>query len=101
MQIYVLTIKTLKPQSRINKKIDSGRRKLGAIVGDSVKTGINSSLSPGVKIGVRSTIGSGVLLYDDLDSDMRVLVKQEHIIQNKKIKENQSSLDDVSLDNAK
>ena len=45
---------------------------------------------------VRSTIGSGVLLYDDLESDMRVLVKQEHIIQNKKIKENQSSLDDVS-----
>ena len=84
-----------------NKKIDSGRRKLGAIVGDSVKTGINSSLSPGVKIGVRSTIGSGVLLYDDLESDMRVLVKQEHIIQNKKIKENQSSLDDVHSDNNK
>ncbi len=81
-----------------NKKIDSGRRKLGAIVGDSVKTGINSSLSPGVKIGVRSTIGSGVLLYDDLESDMRVLVKQEHIIQNKKIKENQASLDDIQED---
>ena len=58
-------------------------------------------MSPGVKIGVRSTIGSGVLLYDDLESDMRVLVKQEHIIQNKKIKENQSSLDDVHSDNNK
>ena len=67
-----------------NKKTDTGRRKLGAIVGDSVKTGINSSLSPGVKIGVRATIGSGVLLYEDLESDMRVLVKQEHIFQNKK-----------------
>ena len=67
-----------------NKKTDTGRRKLGAIVGDSVKTGINSSLSPGVKIGVRATIGSGVLLYEDLESDMRVLVKQEHIYQNKK-----------------
>ncbi len=32
-----------------NQKIDSGRRKLGAIIGDSVKTGINSSFSPGVK----------------------------------------------------
>ena len=67
-----------------NKKTDTGRRKLGAIVGDSVKTGINSSLSPGVKIGVRATIGSGVLLYEDLESDMRVLVRQEHIFQNKK-----------------
>ena len=55
-----------------------------AAIGDSVKTGINSSLSPGVKIGVRATIGSGVLLYEDLESDMRVLVKQEHIFQNKK-----------------
>lgn len=46
-----------------NQKIDSGRRKLGAIIGDSVKTGINSSFSPGVKVGHNSTIGSGVLLY--------------------------------------
>ncbi len=30
-----------------DEKIDSGRRKLGAIFGDSVKTGINSSFSPG------------------------------------------------------
>ena len=66
-----------------NQKIDSGRRKLGAIIGDSVKTGINSSFSPGVKIGHNSTIGSGVLLYEDLPSDTRVLVKQNHIVQKK------------------
>ena len=77
-----------------NKKTDTGRRKLGALVGDSVKTGINSSLSPGVKIGVRATIGSGVLLYEDLESDMRVLVKQEHIFQNKK-ETGQISLEEV------
>lgn len=69
-----------------NQKIDSGRRKLGAIIGDSVKTGINSSFSPGVKVGHNSTIGSGVLLYEDLPSDTRVLVKQNHIIQKKKEK---------------
>ena len=68
-----------------NQKIDSGRRKLGAIIGDSVKTGINSSFSPGVKVGHNSTIGSGVLLYEDLPSDTRVLVKQNHIVQKKKI----------------
>lgn len=75
-----------------NKKEDTGRRKLGAIVGDGVKTGINSSLSPGVKIGTESTIGSGVLLYEDLGSRMRVLVEQEHIITKKD--EEQKSLDD-------
>lgn len=69
-----------------NQKIDSGRRKLGAIIGDSVKTGINSSFSPGVKVGHNSTIGSGVLLYDDLPSDTRVLEKQTHIVQKKKKK---------------
>ncbi|WP_407379901.1 bifunctional sugar-1-phosphate nucleotidylyltransferase/acetyltransferase [Methanobrevibacter sp.] len=62
---------------------DSGRRKLGAIIGDSVKTGINSSFSPGVKVGSNSTIGSNVLLYEDLPSDTRVLLKQNHIIQDK------------------
>lgn len=69
-----------------NQKIDSGRRKLGAIIGDSVKTGINSSFSPGVKVGHNSTIGSSVLLYEDLPSDTRVLEKQTHIIQKKKKK---------------
>lgn len=69
-----------------NQKIDSGRRKLGAIIGDSVKTGINSSFSPGVKVGHNSTIGSGVLLYEDLPSDTRILEKQTHIIQKKKKK---------------
>lgn len=71
-----------------NQKIDSGRRKLGAIIGDSVKTGINSSFSPGVKVGHNSTIGSGVLLYEDLPSDTRVLEKQTHIVQKKKKKIN-------------
>ncbi len=70
-----------------DKRIDSGRRKLGAIIGDSVKTGINSSFSPGVKVGYNSTIGSSVLLYDDVPSDTRVLVKQNHIIQDKKKKD--------------
>ena len=66
-----------------NQMIDSGRRKLGSIIGDSVKTGINSSFSPGVKVGHNATIGSGVLLYDDVPSDTRVFVKQNHIIQDK------------------
>ena len=69
-----------------NQMIDSGRRKFGSIIGDSVKTGINSSFSPGVKVGHNSTIGSGVLLYDDVPSNTRVLVKQNHIIQDKKNK---------------
>ena len=66
-----------------DEKIDSGRRKLGAILGDYVKTGINSSFSPGVKVGCNSLIGSDVLLYDDIGRDKVVLVKQKHIINDK------------------
>ena len=74
--------KTVKTKIK-NQKEDSGRRKLGAIIGDSVKTGINSSFSPGVKVGSNTSIGSGVLLYDDVGSDMRILEKQKYIVQHK------------------
>jgi len=67
-----------------DKKIDSGRRKLGAIFGDHVKTGINSSFSPGVKVGCNSTVGSDVLLYNDLGSNKIVFVEQIHTIHDKK-----------------
>jgi bifunctional UDP-N-acetylglucosamine pyrophosphorylase/glucosamine-1-phosphate N-acetyltransferase len=63
-----------------DKKVDTGRRKLGAIFGDNVKTGINSSFSPGVKIGSNSFIGPEVLLYDDVESNKMVLVEQKHKI---------------------
>lgn len=64
--------------------IDSGRRKLGAIIGDSVKTGINSSISPGVKIGFNTIVGSGVLLYKDIESNTEIYLKQSHKVVNHK-----------------
>jgi NDP-sugar pyrophosphorylase family protein len=48
------------------QKVDSGINKLGAIVGDHSRAGINSSLPPGVKIGPYSIVGSGVNLQEDL-----------------------------------
>ena len=48
------------------QKEDSGINKLGAIVGDHSRAGINSSLAPGVKIGPYSIVGSGVSLQKDL-----------------------------------
>jgi len=49
------------------KKVDSGTNKLGAIVGDHSKAGINSSLAPGVKLGPYSIVGAGVNLQEDLE----------------------------------
>jgi acetyltransferase-like isoleucine patch superfamily enzyme len=41
--------------------IDSGRRKLGVIMGDDVKTGINSVIDVGTIIYENSLIGPGAL----------------------------------------
>ena len=45
---------------RIGNK-DTGRRKLGAMIGDGVRTGINASINAGCVIGAGSIIGPGVL----------------------------------------
>jgi bifunctional UDP-N-acetylglucosamine pyrophosphorylase/glucosamine-1-phosphate N-acetyltransferase len=50
------------------KRIDSGRRKLGAFIGYNVKTGINVSIYPGVKIGSDSWIEAGVLVRRDINA---------------------------------
>jgi bifunctional UDP-N-acetylglucosamine pyrophosphorylase/glucosamine-1-phosphate N-acetyltransferase len=56
--------------------VDSGRTKLGAILGDNVKTGINALLMPGVKVGNDSWIGPNVVLERDLSPKTMVLLKQ-------------------------
>lgn len=43
------------------RKTGSGRRKLGAIIGDDVKTGINATIDVGTIIGENSFIGMGAL----------------------------------------
>lgn len=69
-----------------NEKIDSGRRKMGVVFGDGVKTGINSSFNPGVKVGVNSRIGAGAILSKDLESNKLLIVVQKHHI----VKDNKS-----------
>ncbi|PAV07212.1 bifunctional sugar-1-phosphate nucleotidylyltransferase/acetyltransferase [Methanosphaera cuniculi] len=59
------------------KRIDSGLRKLGAIFGDGVKTGINTSVNPGIKIGNGSFINAGCVLYQDIDSYSLVTARCE------------------------
>jgi UDP-N-acetylglucosamine diphosphorylase/glucosamine-1-phosphate N-acetyltransferase len=61
------------------KIIDSGRRKLGVILGDDVRTGINASLMPGVKVGSGSWIGPSVVIGKDVPSGTTILLKQQLI----------------------
>ena len=46
--------------------IDTGRRKFGAIIGDGVHTGINTSIYPGRKLGPNTTTLPGEVVSKDL-----------------------------------
>lgn len=68
------------------KKITTNRTKLGAIVGDDVRIGINVSLMPGVKIGKGSFISAGVVLTDDVLDGKFVSTEQKiKLVNNSKI----------------
>ncbi|MFQ5999469.1 MAG: bifunctional sugar-1-phosphate nucleotidylyltransferase/acetyltransferase [Candidatus Bathyarchaeia archaeon] len=68
------------------KEIDSGTDKLGAIVGDNCKTGINACLSPGVKIGPHSIVGPGVYLQNDLEPGKIIFLnKESYVVRENKI----------------
>lgn len=56
--------------------VDSGRRKLGAILGDGVKTGINALFMPGVKVGINTWVGPNLTVSRDLPSNVIALAKQ-------------------------
>ena len=60
--------------------IDTGRDKLGAIIGDNCKTGVNVSIMPGIKIGPNSIVGSHVCLTKDLEPDKIVLAEPNYRI---------------------
>ena len=57
------------------KVISSGRRKLGTIIADNVRTGINCTINVGVKIGPDSAVGPGAIVYEDVPPNTMVLVK--------------------------
>ncbi len=50
------------------RSVDSGCRKLGAVVGDNAQTGINVSLLPGVKIGSGAWVAPGLVVDEDVPS---------------------------------
>ena len=51
--------------------VNSKRKKLGAIIGDRVKTGINVSIFPGVRIGLGAWVGPGAVVDRDVASNAR------------------------------
>ncbi len=60
------------------RRVDTGRRKLGVIMGDHVQTGIGVMLMPGVRIWPRCWIGPNLVVYRDITEEGAfVLLEQE------------------------
>jgi len=57
--------------------VDTGRKKMGVIIGDNVKTGIGVLFMPGVKIGCNSWIGPNIVLYRDVPSNTVMTLQQQ------------------------
>ena len=63
---------------RVKDKLeDSGMRKVGAFIGDEVKTAVNVNLMPGVKIGSGAWIGPNTSVYSDVEPGEFLLGSQD------------------------
>jgi bifunctional UDP-N-acetylglucosamine pyrophosphorylase/glucosamine-1-phosphate N-acetyltransferase len=56
--------------------VDSERTKLGTVLGDNVKTGINALFMPGVKVGNNSWVGPNLIVDRDLPPNTIALLNQ-------------------------
>ncbi|MFW9793544.1 MAG: bifunctional sugar-1-phosphate nucleotidylyltransferase/acetyltransferase [Candidatus Thorarchaeota archaeon] len=61
------------------KRFNSKRRKLGAIIGDDVKTGIGTSINPGIVIHQGARTGVGVIVNRDIAPNKLVIAKQQQV----------------------
>lgn len=61
-------------------RLDTGRDKFGAVIGQDAFIGVDVMTMPGVKIGERAQVGPGTHVHEDIKDDVRVYVKQEIVV---------------------
>jgi bifunctional UDP-N-acetylglucosamine pyrophosphorylase/glucosamine-1-phosphate N-acetyltransferase len=59
------------------RAVSTGRKKLGTIIADNVKTGVNCMINPGVKIGPNAAVGPGAVIYEDVAPNTLMLARPE------------------------
>jgi bifunctional UDP-N-acetylglucosamine pyrophosphorylase/glucosamine-1-phosphate N-acetyltransferase len=62
------------------QKLDTGRDKLGAIIGRDAFLAVDVMTMPGVKIGERAQVGPGTHVHRDVQDGQRIYVKQELVV---------------------
>ena len=63
-----------------NKKIDTGLKSLGVMIGERTRIGIKSSTMPGIIIGRRVTIGSNTSVIKNVQDDARYYTKFQEVV---------------------
>jgi bifunctional UDP-N-acetylglucosamine pyrophosphorylase/glucosamine-1-phosphate N-acetyltransferase len=61
-----------------SERVDSGRMKLGLMLGAGAKIGVNTSTMPGVKIGAGAIIGPNLKVTRDVPDGARVLDEETY-----------------------
>ena len=69
--------------------VDTGYDKLGAIVGQGCRIGVNASLMPGVRVGPYSFVGPQLCLRQDLGANKMALLEPRY-----QVKDNETRLDE-------
>ncbi len=54
------------------ERVSTGMKKLGAVIGDNVQTGINVSLMPGVRVWPGARVKPGVVVYEDMKTEYKL-----------------------------
>ncbi|HEY32762.1 MAG TPA: NTP transferase domain-containing protein [Dehalococcoidia bacterium] len=65
-----------------DERIGTGLNKLGAFIGDGVRTGINAGFMPGVRVGQRCFVGPHVCLTHDLPEGKKALAENNYRVIN-------------------
>ncbi len=58
---------------------NTGRKFMGAVIGDNVDIGVNVSLMPGIQIGSDAKIGPGTVVHENVEQGETVYVDQEQV----------------------
>ncbi len=69
--------------------VDTGYDKLGAIVGQGCRIGVNASLMPGVRVGPNAFVGPHIYLHADLGANKMALPESRY-----QVEENKARLDE-------
>ncbi|MFC1925899.1 sugar phosphate nucleotidyltransferase, partial [Chloroflexota bacterium] len=75
--------------------VNTGLDKFGAVIGRNSKTGINSSILPGIKIGPNSFVGPHICLTKDLEPNMIIFPESSSRVVHKKINLDENKKDEL------